>query len=102
MSHTIRAYNKKPLNGGPGYCGWITSNKITTLGEWPNVREVVLYHPHAQWCMGNCPHCKDAAFAKKRRIRYQDDMREQVRALKRAFSVTKYWDDWLTWDRFLV
>ena len=51
MTRTIRKYNKRPLRLGPGYCGWISSNKIpeqecisSNISYWYGD-----YHPWKQW-----------------------------------------------------
>lgn len=47
MSHTVRAYNKHPLRLGPGYCGWIVSNRISEQDLFRF--QVGDYHPWQQW-----------------------------------------------------
>jgi hypothetical protein len=55
LSKTRRIYNKRPIIGGPGYCGWIFSQKlkaedlIDPLANdllWPTW---IGYHPYAAW-----------------------------------------------------
>jgi len=50
MTRTKRAYNKRPIYGGPGSKGIIISQR---LNEWSDT----VYHPYMQGCMGHCPHC---------------------------------------------
>jgi len=62
LTRTKRAYNKRPIYGGPGFKGWIASQKIKNedlrdpdayaLPYW------IGYDPYRQLCMGHCPSCK--------------------------------------------
>ena len=48
MTRTVRRYNKKPMRLGPGYCGWISSNKIPEQDkEYPTIWYGD-YHPWKQ------------------------------------------------------
>ena len=56
MTHTLRKYNKSPIIGGPGFCGWIRSNKLTgrdiSACGWPwydNFGPWIGYHPWRQY-----------------------------------------------------
>ena len=47
MTRTLRAYNKRPLLLGPGYRGWIVSNRIPEQNLFKyTIRD---YHPWKQW-----------------------------------------------------
>ena len=56
MSRTYRIYNKRPIIGGPGFQGWISSNKlrgsdISACG-WPwydSFGPWIGYDPHRQF-----------------------------------------------------
>jgi hypothetical protein len=54
MTRTRRAYNKRPIYGGPGYKGIVVSRRdyYEDDGFW------TAYHPYKQLCMGHCPSCK--------------------------------------------
>ena len=58
MSHTIRAYHKRPILGGPGLKGWIMSNL-----DDPDVVAVAeayyVFSRYREYCMGHCKHCRD-------------------------------------------
>lgn len=71
MTRTIRAYNKRPLRLGPGYCGWIVSNRIPeqflfqyTTGD---------YHPYQQW--GHMKGWKDWRLDSRRRRSWKRELR---------------------------
>jgi len=85
MSRTHRVYNKKALDGGPGYSGWVVSNKITrlTVDGSPysfRILEYACYHPYAQWSMKGPV---DWKLSKKRRLRYKSELRELVNRVGR-------------------
>ena len=64
MTRTIRIYNKHPLRLGPGYCGWIVSNKIPERD----------YHPWQQW--GRMRGWKDWRLRSRRRQENKIILRE--------------------------
>jgi hypothetical protein len=89
MTRTFRAYNKRPILGGPGLKGWILSNRYD-----PYVSEIAydyVYRRYGYWCMGNCPSCK------RRDKRDQWRRTEQKKELRRVTS----WEGWSeSWDWF--
>ena len=71
MSHTIRAYNKAPLRLGPGYRGWIVSNRIP---EQDLFRFMVGdYHPWQQW--GSMKGWRDWRLRSRRRQAWKAEVR---------------------------
>lgn len=84
MSHTIRAYNKAPILGGPGLKGWVTSN--------PGDQDVLkvaydyVYRPHGYLCMGRCPRCKDWRLGSRRRQAWKAEVRQRM-------ITDRYWAD---------
>lgn len=93
MTRTRRIYNKKPIEGGPGFKGWMTSEiRKEILNENPSkfynesLRPGddyngisrclwVTYHPYAQLCCGNCLRCKDRRLRSRRRQTWKSEER---------------------------
>ena len=91
MSKTRRIYNKRPIEGGPGFKGWISTeikNEILKSekkwynksmrpeeGEDPFISMTpwMTYHPYRQVCCGHCLSCKDHAKSKRRRLVYKEE-----------------------------
>jgi hypothetical protein len=87
MTRTRRIFNKKPLEGGPGFRGWFVTevrkeiledekklyNKSLRPDDDIGFSKVrwVSYHPYRQLCMGNCPYCSRG----KQKIFWQRDSR---------------------------
>jgi len=77
LTRTLRAYNKHPLLLGPGYRGWITSNKIPEQNLFKyTIRD---YHPWQQW--GRMRGWKDYRIRTRRR-----------QAWKRELASVKYYE----------
>ena len=92
MSRTKRIYNKKPIEGGPGFKGWITTEVKQEIlqsekrwynksmrpedGENPFISMTpwMTYHPYRQVCCGHCKHCKDPTISKRRRLANKRDL----------------------------
>ncbi len=72
MTRTIRAYNKRPLRLGPGYCGWIVSNRIHEQDLFKYM--VGDYHPWQQW--GFMKGWKDYRLRSRRRQAWKQELRE--------------------------
>lgn len=99
MSHTKRIYNIKPLLGGPGLKGWLTSknktHKTVTIADktylWAFADEEIchdyIYRPHGLYCMGHCHHCRNWRLRSRRRQAWKQEER-------RAAYLDSDWD-WL-------
>jgi hypothetical protein len=93
LTRTRRIYNKRPIEGGPGFKGWITTEIKDEMlksekkwynksmrpeeGEDPFISRTpwMTYHPYRQVCCGNCPSCKDRMKSKRRRLAYKEELR---------------------------
>lgn len=71
MTRTIRAYNKRPLRLGPGYRGWIVSNRIPEQSLFKYM--IGDYHPWQQW--GFMRGWKDNRLRTKRRQSWKRELR---------------------------
>jgi hypothetical protein len=96
MSRTIRIYNKSPIEGGPGFKGWVRTEvrkeilndqkKSYNKSFRPNCEEDlgypylsfvpwITYHPYdSNLCCSHCKMCKDPTISKKRRLAYKRDL----------------------------
>ena len=99
MSRTRRIYNKKPIEGGPGFKGWITtetgdpsikhhkyilkSEIFSSEKRKDMIKEDSLdsspffssYHPYdSNLCFGHCKSCKDPTISKRRRLANKRDL----------------------------
>jgi len=94
MSHTKRIYNRHPITGGPGFQGWISSQKLESadlvlpgsykwqimLGPW------IGYHPYA--VLGRMRGWKDWRL----RVRRRQARKMEVRAISREYApFGRYW-----------
>jgi hypothetical protein len=94
LSRTRRIYNKKPIEGGPGFKGWITTEVKQEIlqsekrwynksmrpedGENPFISMTpwITYHPYdSNLCCGHCKSCKDHMKSKRRRLAYKEELR---------------------------
>jgi len=93
LSRTRRIYNKRPIEGGPGFKGWITTEVKQEIlqsekrwynksmrpedGENPFISMTpwITYHPYRQVCCGHCKYCKDRMKSKRRRLAYKKELR---------------------------
>jgi len=72
LTRTLRAYNKHPLLLGPGYRGWIVSNRIPEQNLFKyTIRD---YHPWKQW--GRMRGWKDYRIRTRRRQAWKNELRE--------------------------
>ena len=71
MTRTLRSYNKHPLRFGPGYCGWITSNRIPEQNLFKYT--MADYHPWQQW--GRMRGWKDWRLRSRRRQAWKRELR---------------------------
>lgn len=85
MTRTIRAYNKHPLRHGPGYRGWITSNKIPEQGLFQYVIED--YHPWKQWKF--MKGLKDYRVRSRRRQSWKLELRELAKEYTQHGLITE-------------
>ena len=99
MSRTYRIYNKRPIMGGPGFQGWISSNRYTCedlrylskdwaywCGPW------IGYDPHRQF--SRMRGWKDRRFRSRRRQAWKVDLlRESQEYIGFADSDI----DWIKW-----
>jgi hypothetical protein len=79
VTKTIRAYNKHPLRLGPGYKGWITSNKISEQNLFKYMAGD--YHPWQQW--GRMRGWKDWRLRSRRRQDWKRELREVTKEYAR-------------------
>jgi len=93
LTRTRRIYNKKPIEGGPGFKGWITTetgdssvkyhkyllkSEIFSLEKRKDITKedsfcsspfFSSYHPYdSNLCFGHCKSCKDPTKSKRRRL----------------------------------
>jgi hypothetical protein len=128
MSRTYRIYNKSPIEGGPGFKGWVRteirkemleSEKKNYLKSFrPNVEQDsgypylsfvpwITYHPYdSNLCCGHCKSCKDKTISKKRRLAYKEDLEYrkwqdggQIKGLITSYD--KQYEDWDMIESFL-
>lgn len=91
MTRTLRAYNKRPILGGPGLKGWIVSNRYD-----PYVIDVAhdfVYRRYGYYCMGNCPSCK----RRDKRDQWRRTARKEEERMVSWFESDSYYFMW-DWD----
>jgi hypothetical protein len=98
LTRTRRIYNNRPIEGGPGFKGWITTetgdpsikrhmylskSEIFSLEKRKDIKKedsycsppfFSSYHPHdSNLCFGHCKSHKDPMKSKRRRLAYKEE-----------------------------
>lgn len=102
MTRTRRIYNRRPIEGGPGFKGWMrTEIREEILKKNPSkfynesIRPEddiefsqcpwVTYHPYRQLCCGHCKRCKDHEKNKRERMSRKAELRNRIKEIRASF-----------------